>query len=401
MPEYQYERPVVKKILKVFESEKRLLQILTGPRQVGKTTAAIQISKKWDGPVINATADLPLPPGPEWVRAQWNLAISKAKSNDKRQQNILLILDEVQKVQGWSEVVKELWDLECREKKGINVIILGSSSLLIQKGLSESLSGRFFLHRCTHWGLAEMEKAFSWGMDQWLFYGGYPGAAPFVAHEEIWSQYVTDSLIETVLAKDVLQLQTVAKPALLRQLFMLSIMHPAQILSYNKMLGQLQDAGNTTTLAHYLKLLETAFLISGLELFRQGRSAKRASSPKLILWNNALSNAIAGRSFENTRQDYSWWGRIVENAVGAHLLNHLVGLPYSVYYWRNRNNEVDFVVKTPNDLWALEVKSGNAKSPKGISAYCRLYPQARPLIIGSQNMSFDEFFRLDPRELFQ
>ena len=158
MPKYKYERPVVKKILKVFESEKRLLQILTGPRQVGKTTAAIQVSEKWDGPVINATADLPLPPGPEWIRAQWNLALSKAKSNDERRQNILLILDEVQKVQGWSEVVKELWDLECREKRGINVVILGSSSLLIQKGLSESLSGRFFLHRCTHWGLDEMEK---------------------------------------------------------------------------------------------------------------------------------------------------------------------------------------------------------------------------------------------------
>lgn len=401
MAEYTYERPVVKKILKVFESEKKLLQILTGPRQVGKTTAAIQISEKWDGPVVNATADLPLPPGPEWIRAQWNLAISKAKSNDGRQQNILLILDEIQKVQGWNEVVKELWDLECREKKGINVVILGSSSLLIQKGLSESLSGRFFLHRCTHWGLDEMEKAFSWDMDQWLFYGGYPGAAPFIAHEEIWSQYVTDSLIETVLAKDVLQLQTVAKPALLRQLFMLSVMHPAQILSYNKMLGQLQDAGNTTTLAHYLKLLESAFLISGLELFRQGRSAKRASSPKLILWNNGLSNAIAGRSFEKTRQDYSWWGRIVENAVGAHLLNHLTGLPYSVYYWRNRGNEVDFVVQTPNDLWALEVKSGNTKSPKGISEFSRLYPKSRPLIIGSQGMSFDEFFRLDPREFFK
>jgi len=270
MAKYAYERPVVKELLQRFNEEKKLLQIITGPRQVGKTTAALQVADKWDGLVVNATADVPLPPGPEWIKAQWDFAISKARSDEGRQRGILLILDEVQKVRGWSEVVKELWDLECREKKGVNVIILGSSSLLIQKGLSESLAGRFFLHRCAHWGLDEMEKAFYWDLDKWLFYGGFPGAAPFIEQEGTWSQYVTDSLIETVLAKDVLQLQTVAKPALLRQLFMLSVVHPAQILSYNKMLGQLHDAGNTTTLAHYLRLLESGFLVSYYSNYRDG-----------------------------------------------------------------------------------------------------------------------------------
>lgn len=400
MQQYPYERPVVMEILNGLKMKKRLIHIITGPRQVGKTTAALQIAARWKGPVINASADLPLPPEPEWVLSHWDRAEAETKHQKNEKPEVLLILDEVQKVRGWSEVVKASWDKACRENLPIQVIILGSSSLLIQKGLSESLAGRFFLYRCAHWTLPEMEQAFSWDMDQWIFFGGYPGAAAFVDQEDVWSRYVTDSLVETVLAKDVLQLQTVSKPALLRHLFMLSAVHPAQILSYNKMLGQLQDAGNTTTLAHYLKLLETAFLISGLELFKGGRQKKRGSSPKLIIWNNGLVNAITGDSLTRTRSNYSWWGRLVENAVGAHLLNHLSGVPYSVYYWRHRNLEVDYVVKTPKRLWAIEVKSGNPKNPKGISGFLKMYPQARTMIIGSEGMPLDAFFRSDPRDLF-
>ncbi len=342
----------------------------------------------------------PIPPGPEWIDVQWNLAINKMKAEKADNAEVLLIFDEVQKVRGWSEVVKDLWDTECRDELGIQVIILGSSSLLIQKGLTESLAGRFFQYRCPHWDFQEMEQAFSWNFDQWIFYGGYPGAAPFVDDESRWGQYITDSLIETVLAKDVLQLQTVAKPALLRNLFLLAAMHPAHILSYNKMLGQLQDAGNTTTLAHYIKLLESAFLISGLELFKMGKQTKRGSSPKLILWNNALINAITGDTFKKSREDYTWWGHLIENAVGAHLLNHLEGLPYSVYYWRKRGLEVDFIVKTPRKLWAVEVKSGKLKNTKGLSEFCKLYPDAKPFIIGSKGMELTEFFKTDPNEIF-
>jgi len=399
MMEYTYERPVVGEILKGMRAEKKLLHIITGPRQVGKTTAALQIAEKWNGPVIHASADLPLPPGPEWISAQWDRAVRKAASAGDKRSAVLLILDEVQKVHGWSEVVKDLWDTECRDNAGIQVVILGSSSLLIQKGLSESLAGRFFLYRCSHWGFDEMEQAFSWDIDRWLFFGGYPGAAPLIDQEDIWCQYVTDSLIETVLAKDVLQLQTVSKPALLRHLFLLAAVHPAQILSYNKMLGQLHDAGNTTTLAGYLRLLESAFLVSGLELFKQGKLAKRGSSPKLITWNNALINAVFGNSFEKSRDDHSWWGRLIENAVGAHLLNHLGGLPYSVYYWRNRGLEVDFVVKTPREIWAIEVKSGNVQNARGLSAFSKQYPDAKLMLIGPQGIGFDEFFKADLRDL--
>ncbi len=397
MNEYSYELPIVNEILQGIRNKKKnLLHIIIGPRQTGKTTAAQQVANKWNGPVYYASADSPLPPGPEWIRSHWARALSKKIEKQEKNAIPLLILDEAQKIRGWSEVVKQLWDAEERE---IRVIILGSSSLLIQKGLSESLSGRFFLYRCTHWGFPEMEKAFSWDLDKWLFFGGYPGASSFIDDKDAWSRYLTDSLIETVLAKDVLQLQTVAKPALLRHLFLLAAAHPAQILSYNKMLGQLQDAGNTTTIAHYLKLLETAFLISGLELFKRGRLTKRGSSPKLIIWNNGLTNALINDTFVRSRKDHSWWGRLVENAVGAHLLKNLAGFSYTTYYWRHKGAEVDFVVTTPTKIWAIEVKSGKPENLRGLAAFLKSYPDAGSMIIGSSGIGFEEFFRTDPREL--
>jgi uncharacterized protein len=400
MSTFAFRRQLVEEVLQGLFRTKKLLHIITGPRQVGKTTAALQIAEEWEGAVINASADQPLPPGPEWIRAQWDRASREATQRKKSgDPDVLLILDEVQKVFGWSEVVKELWDTEYRLNQGIQVMLLGSSALLIQKGLTESLSGRFFLYRCSHWGFEEMAKAFSWDLDTWLFFGGYPGAASFINEEEIWRQYVMDSLIETVLSKDVLQLQTVNKPALLRHLFLLAAVHPAQILSYNKMLGQLQNAGNTTTLANYLRLLESAYLISGLELYKQNRKTKRGSSPKLIIRNNALINALTGDSFEKSRDDYAWWGRLIENAVGSHLLTHFQDLPTSIYYWRERDREVDYVIKTPQKTLALEVKSGRSDNPKGLSAFCRSFPNASPVIIGPQGIDFGEFFRNDPKDL--
>ena len=381
MVHFPYERPVVKEILDGLGMKKQFIHILIGPRQVGKTTAALQIAGKWHGPVVYGSADSPLPPGPEWITAQWDRAWYELKKGQGVP--VLLILDEVQKVTGWGEAVKALWDRQWRENGRIRLVLLGSSSLLIQRGLTESLAGRFLLYRCSHWGFKEMRQAFSWDLDKWLFFGGYPGAAELMENEVIWSRYIMDSIIEPVLARDVLQLQVITKPALLRHLFMLSASHPAQILSYNKMLGQLQDAGNTTTLAHYLRLLGSAFLVTGLELFRPGRRQKRGSSPKLIILNNALVNALSGSGFEQGRKDYSWWGRLMENAVGAHLVNYLSGFPYSVYYWRHRGKEVDFVVKSPKGVWALEVKSGKPSNPKWAAEFLKTHPGARLMVVGA------------------
>ena len=370
-------RPFVAKIEKALAADLPFLHIITGPRQVGKTTAAQQICSAWDGETVFAAADSPLPPGPEWIHAQWQLALARGG----RGRRVLLVLDEIQKVTGWSETVKLLWDRAKREKQGVRVLLLGSSSLLIQKGLSESLAGRFLSYPCGHWSFAEMRAAFAWDLEEWFYFGGYPGAAVLKDDEEAWRRYITDSLIETVLSRDVLQLAAVAKPALLRHLFGLAVSHPAEVLSYNKMLGQLQDAGNTTTLAHYLQLLNSAFLVGGLDIYKAGRGRRRAGSPKLIFWNNALVTAYLGDPRERALRDPAWRGRLVENAVGGHLLAGLDPATHQVYYWRERDREVDFVVKTPRALWALEVKSGAAPADgAGFAAFRRRWPQARQQI---------------------
>lgn len=365
-----------------------VIHVIIGPRQVGKTTIARQIQETIGIPGIYASADSPVPLDSAWIETQWRRAVAEATASGSP---VLLILDELQKVRGWSETLKLLWDNRAAGPD-IRVLILGSSALMMQEGLTESLAGRFFLHRCSHWGYQECCAAFGWNLEQWLFFGGYPGAAAFTDNESDWKRYITDSLIETVLARDVLQMSKVAKPVLLRHLFALAATLPAQCVSYTKMLGQLHDAGNTTTLAHYLKLLESAFLASGLELFSQGVQRKRGSSPKLVLWNNALVNALSTRSFADSLADTIWWGRLVENAVGAHLCNSLNSVEYSVAYWREGDHEVDYVVSRGRDTWAIEVKSGSSGKTSGLSRFRSRYPDARALLVGAQGIPLEEFF---------
>jgi predicted AAA+ superfamily ATPase len=385
----EFEHAIVQELITALNHPKPLLQVLIGPRQVGKTTAAAQVERRIAWPSHTATADAPVPHPPEWIETQWRIARIKSESEPGP---VLLVLDEIQKVPGWSETVKWLWDQEVRQAGRVRPLLLGSSALLVQQGVTESLAGRFFLHRCTHWGWHECRSAFGWNLNRWLFFGGYPGSAPFSNDEPTWRRYISDSLVETVLSRDVLQLQTVAKPALLRHLFGLAARFPAQILSYNKMLGQLQDAGNTVTLAHYLRLLATAFLATGLELYSAGHARRRGSSPKLILWNNALISALAGSSFEQAIADGSWWGRLVENAVGAHLLNQLSGPEWNVTYWRDGAEEIDFVVSRGPKVWGLEVKSGRGGKVGGMAAFRRRYPKAESWLIGETGIPLEDFF---------
>jgi len=391
-----FERSIVRELEVALRKGAPLLRVIVGARQVGKTTAARQLIERLGWPHHFASADAPFPHPPEWIETQWRVARLKVA----RGKRVLLVLDEIQKVPGWSEVTKRLWDEERAARGNVQPILLGSSALLMQRGLTESLAGRFFLHQCSHWTWEECRRAFGWNLDQWLYFGGYPGAAALTANESDWKRYVTDSLIETVLARDVLQLQVINKPALLRHLFGLATTYPAQILSYNKMLGQLQDAGNTTTLAHYLRLLETAFLVSGLELFSRGQIRKRGSSPKLILWNNALINATSLKAFAQAQANGGWWGRLVENAVGAHLLNHLQGSPWSVSYWRYGDFEVDFVLTHGVHVWAIEVKSGRPGRGSGLAAFQRKYPKAKIWILGESGLKLAEFFAQPPQHWF-
>lgn len=392
----EFERPIVNQVTNTILKGLPVMHVLIGPRQVGKTTIALQTIKKLPFAHVYATADSPIPLGPEWIETQWRLAELELQRDG---QPVFLVLDEVQKVKGWSESIKLYWDKAIRERKDLRVLILGSSALMMQFGLSESLAGRFMLTRCPHWSYAECKTAFGWDLSTWLYYGGYPGAAAFIENEDEWRMYVADSLIETVISRDVLQMQNITKPTLLRHLFGLAAQYPAQIFSYNKMLGQLQDAGNTTTLSHYLDLLESAFLLSGLEAFSLGQKRKRGSSPKLILFNNALINALSSKSFNDTVTNSSCWGRLIENAVGAHICNGLAGMGYEITYWREGNNEVDFVISKGDRVWAIEVKSGRSFKYSGMKRFRSKYPQAGMLVIGTGGIELERFF-LEPVEVW-
>lgn len=394
-----FERAVVGSLADALKQNPALLHILIGARQTGKSTAAQQVEKRWGGPVIFATADAPLPPGPEWIETHWTRARESTRDKKSRRP-VLLILDEIQKVRGWSEMVKAQWEEDRRTGCRVRVLLLGSSALLVSKGLTESLAGRFLLHRCPHWSFAECREAFRWNLDRWIYFGGYPGAARLVRNENLWRQYVADSLIETAIARDVLSLEKISKPALLRHLFGLAAQYPAQIISYTKLLGSLHDAGNTVTLSHYLRLLEQCFLVSGLER-STGRIRKRGSIPKIVFWNNALITALSGTSFRSARQDAAAWGRLVENAVGAHLLNHLTPPRFSVGYWRERNDEVDFIVSEGARTLAIEVKSGRPGRLAGMEAFRKSHPKAKSLIVGSGGMPLEEFFLMNPGNLLE
>ncbi|MCI0516110.1 ATP-binding protein [candidate division KSB1 bacterium] len=385
-----FKRDIVDQLLSRMNAPRRFIQVMTGPRQVGKTTAVYQVLNAWSGLSHYATADLPAPPQPNWIGQQWELARLRSQAGEP----VLLVLDEVQKVSRWSEIVKRYWDEDSHIGRDIRVIILGSSALLVQAGLNESLAGRFELLQATHWNFTECATCFGWDLDQYIFFGGYPGAAPLISDEPRWSQYIRDSLIETTVSKDILLLNRVEKPALLRQLFLLTAENSGQIISYQKLMGQLFDAGNTTTLANYQHLLEGARLIWGLAKWHGQVIHRRASTPKWIVLNTGLMTAIGGMNFFDWRKDTTRWGRLVEVAIGAHLINTSLSTGIEVFYWRDRNQEVDFVLKQADKLLAVEVKSGlfKGKHP-GSVAFIREFPNARTLLVGPEGVPVAEFLR--------
>ncbi|AMN45514.1 ATPase AAA [Steroidobacter denitrificans] len=385
-----FHRPQADTLARRLAEPRRFMQVVTGPRQVGKSTLVQQVTEGLDVPVRYASADEPTLRAADWISQQWEAVRLEATAPDKR--GALLVLDEIQKIPAWSETVKRLWDEDTRAKRPLKVVLLGSAPLLIASGLTESLAGRFETLHLPHWPFAEMREAFGCSLDQYLFHGGYPGAAPLIGEPVRWSRYVADSLIETSIARDVLLLSRVDKPALLRRLFDLACHYSGQVLSYTKMLGQLQDAGNTTTLAHYLDLLAGAGMVRGLPKYAGDVARRRGSSPKLQVLNTALMTATSGLSLAEARADREFWGRLVESAVGAHLANAAAAGDCEVYYWRERNHEVDFVVKAGRRLTAIEVKSGRAPlAHAGSAAFAQAFKVHRTLLVGGDGVSVEDF----------
>jgi uncharacterized protein len=385
----EYRRPAAATLASRLTEPRRFIQVVAGPRQVGKTTLVQQVTGDLSVPVRYASADEPTLRGPEWVDQQWETARLEAGEGDG-----VLVLDEVQKASNWAESVKRLWDEDTRQGRRLRVVLLGSAPLLVQQGLTESLAGRFEMLHLTHWTAAEMREAFGWDVERWIFYGGYPGAAPLTDDHDRWVRYVRDSLIETTISRDVLLMVRVDKPALLRRLFELGCRYSGQVLSYTKMLGQLQDAGNTTTLAHYLDLLAAAGMVTGLQKYAGQAVRQRGSSPKLQVLNPALMSAQAGYTFEEARADRTFWGRLVESAVGAHLANLALAGELELYYWRERGREVDFVVQAGRQRTVLEVKSGAVRdTAPGMSAFTEAFGRTRTLLVGGDGIPLDEFLK--------
>jgi hypothetical protein len=370
---------------------RRFIQVLAGPRQVGKTTLARQVAQRAGLVGHFASADEPALRDRVWIEQQWEIA--RIRAAESKGDGAVLVLDEVQKLPDWSESVKRLWDRDSAQGTNVKLLLLGSAPLLIQRGLTESLAGRFEIIALPHWFYREMQAAFGFDLDRYIFFGGYPGAAPLIEDEQRWRRYINDALIETTLSRDVLLLTRVDKPALLRQLFQLACAYSGQILSYQKMIGQLQDAGNTTTLAHYLDLLAGAGMVAGLSKFAGEEVRQRASSPKLQVLNTSLMSAQSGQDFAVTRRDPESWGRLIESAVGAHLVNSAMGTGIAVQYWRDRGAEVDFVLSRGRDLVALEVKSGRKREAlPGMDAFARAFAPRRTLLVGGDGIPLEEFF---------
>ena len=369
---------------------RRFLHVVAGPRQVGKTTLVQQVMAESERPQVFVTADEPALRDTAWLAAQWDRA--RVLAQDAGKQGAVLALDEVQKIPDWSETVKRLWDEDTRHRCPLRVVLLGSAPLLMQRGLSESLAGRFEVLQLPHWSFTEMRTAFGFTLEQYLYFGGYPGAAPLANDPERWRRYVLDALVETTIARDVLLLTRVDKPALLRRLFDLGCRYSGQVLSYTKMLGQLHDAGNTTTLAHYLELLAGAGMLTGLSKYSGKAVRSRGSSPKLQVFNTALLTAQSGLTPAEARIDREFWGRLTESAVGAHLANAAASGGCEVFYWREGNREVDFVVRKGRTVVGIEVKSGRAPlAHSGLAAFTEAFKPKRTLLVGGDGIPVEEF----------
>jgi len=389
---FMLKRPIFNTLIERLQEPRRFIQVLLGPRQVGKTTLALQVTQTLDKPFHFISADIATLQDLAWLQQQWEVARQKVI----KEKGCILIIDEIQKIPHWSDVIKSLWDADTRNGIDLSVIILGSSPWLVQKGLTESLAGRFEIIPITHWSFDEMHKIFGWTLEKYVYFGGYPGAASLADENDPtrWTNYINDSIIETTISRDILLMTQVNKPVLLRRLFEFGCVYSGQILSYTKMLGQLQDTGNTTTLAHYLDLLSGAGLVCNLQKFASQQIRQRGSSPKFMVFNTALMSAQAHKTFKEAQEDSSFWGRLIESTIGAHVLNSIRGTQIELFYWREGDKEVDFVLKHGNNLTAIEVKSGpETFRQSGIDTFVKEFKPNRILLVGEKGIPIADFLK--------
>lgn len=393
-----YKRSEYQTIKNRIEEPRKFIQVVMGARQIGKSTVVKQVLKDSEVPYQFFSADNVPATGSAWISNCW-AAVRSLKEN-KGLDRIILVIDEIQKITNWSEVVKKEWDDDTFHDRDIKVLLLGSSRVLLEKGLSESLAGRFEEIRMSHWSYPEMKESFGFSLDQYLFYGGYPGAASLIGDEDRFQQYIQSSIIEATINKDILMDTPISKPALLRQTFELGAAYSGEQLSLTKMLGSLQDAGNTATLAGYINLLGESGMLCGLQKFSIDLARRKASIPKLQVYNNALKTVYSPLSFEQAILDRKAWGRIFESGIGAYLVSQAFIHHFEVFYWRERNDEVDFILRKKGSVVAIEVKSNAEKRTEGLDKFRQLFNPTASFIVGDGGIGAEDFLSMDIRKLF-
>lgn len=393
-----YKRAEYQTIINRLKERRRFIQVVMGARQIGKSTVVKQVLKDLDAPYQFYSADNVPATNSAWISNCWAAVRSLKESNGW--DSVILVVDEIQKISNWSEVVKKEWDDDTFHDRDIKVLLLGSSRVLLEKGLSESLAGRFEEIRMSHWSYGEMKECFGFSLDQYLYYGGYPGAASLIDDTDRFQQYIQSSIIEATINKDILMDTPISKPALLRQTFELGAAYSGSLLSLNKMLGALQDAGNTATLAGYINLLNDSGLLGGLQKYSIDTARRKASIPKLQVYNNALKTVYSPLTFEQAITDRKAWGHIFESGIGAYLVSQSFVHRFEVFYWRERNDEVDFILRKKGSVVAIEVKSNAEKRTEGLEKFRELFKPQKLFIIGDGGIGAEEFFSMDIKKLF-
>lgn len=384
-----FKKPQFYELKSRLSEPKDKIQTVSGPRQVGKSTMVKQVLQEIDIPYLSVSADNVPKTDTFWISEMW--ATARARMKAANAPEFLLVIDEVHKLDNWSEAVKKEWDDDVRNDINMKVVILGSSRLLLKDGLTESLAGRYELIRMPHWSYNEMREAFAMDLDQYIYFGGYPGGAKYIKDERRWRRYIKDSIIAPAIERDILTTKIIYKPILMRQLFDLGCMYSGKELSLNKMLGQLQDAGNVTTLAGYLNTLGEGRLLCGLQKYAQDEARKYNSVPKLMVYNTALLTAQTSTTFHKTFTMPALWSRWVESAVGAYLLNQADEYDCKLYYWRENNDEVDFVIEYSGQHIAIEVKSGRRSANEGLKTFTNKFQPQQSFVVGTDGVPIEEF----------
>ena len=408
---HRYERAqVVTLAQRLLREPPERIVALFGPRQSGKTTIVDQALARYRRETARETlyraADAPeavrgggdtrtaLPGrrrrqrlGAAWITRHWNDARARAE----RGGGCVLVFDEIQVIPCWSSVVKGLWDADRDLRRRPQVVILGSAPLSVQPDLAENLAGRFEPLSVPFWSLHEMEEAFGFDLQRYLYFGSYPGAAGLAVEgrEDQWRAVVLDGCLRPIIGREIVALTRVDEPALMKHLFEMGAHYSGRIVSSKELLGYFSDAKNATMLSRYLALLEAVGFVAGLSGYATGPPARR-SSRKLLALNPAVLTTLSRFDFRDALEDRAFWGRVVESAVGAHLFQTRRASD-GLYYWRAGNAEVDFVLERGHHLLAIEVESGARGAHAGFAAFRAKYPHARRLLVGDSGVPVAEF----------